>query len=142
MALWETLDARGTYTEVSEEQAHDGTHSFVTRGTNDTKSWIFKKYDQPVNGKVSVWFYDTMGEFGTESYQQVNIWAPFEDVNDQPVTTGICTQGGRGTYSVRTPGNGYLLTEITRTKGWHEFTFDVTSGATRCTPTTLSPVSW
>lgn len=128
MALWETLDARGTYTEVSEEQAHDGTHSFVTRGTNDTKSWIFKKYDQPVNGKVSVWFYDTMGEFGTEIYQQVNIWAPFEDVNDQPVITGICTQGGRGTYSVRTPGNAYLLTEITRTKGWHEFTFDVTSG--------------
>lgn len=128
MDLWETLDSRGTYTEITSEQAHDGTHSFVTRGTAETKSWIFKKYDQPINGKMSVWFYDTMGENGKESYQQVNVWAPFENVNEQPAITGIGTQSGNATYSIRTPGNGYASSQIQRTKGWHQFTFDLTSG--------------
>ncbi len=125
---WQTLDSRGTYTEFTAEQAHDGAKSFVTRGTGDKKSWIFKKFDQALYGKVSVWFYDTMGAYGRESYQQVNIWAPFDDVANQPTISGIGTQGGASTYSVRTPGNGYMKTEVSRSEGWHEFTFDLTSG--------------
>lgn len=128
--LWETLDARGEYTEVTEEQAHEGTKSFVTRGTADKKSWIFKKFDGAVTGKVSVWFYDTMGKFGKESFQQVNLWAPFDDVNAQPAINGIGTQGGSKTYSLRVQGAGYQATKVERTEGWHEFVFDVTPEGT------------
>lgn len=87
------LDSRGQYFEVTDEQAHDGKHSFVTRGEAAKKSWIFKKFDSAVNGKVSVWFYDTMGDKGKESFQQVNIWAPFSKVSEQPAITGLGTDG-------------------------------------------------
>lgn len=130
LEYWQTLDSRGTYTELSDDVAHEGTHSFVTRGTEETKSWIFKKFDTPVYGNVSVWFYDTMGETGKESYQQVNIWAPFESVDAQPTISGLGTQMGNKTYTIRTgTDGGYQATSIERTKGWHHFEFDVTSGS-------------
>lgn len=128
MSLWETLDSRGTYTEISTDQAHEGEQSFITKGTSTTKSWIFKKFDTPVTGKISVWFYDTKGATGTESFQQVNVWTPFEDVTEQPTISGISTQKGYSYYYIRTPGNGYQATSIVRTVGWHEFVLDVTSG--------------
>lgn len=129
LAGWETLDERGRYTEISSEQAHEGSNSFLTRGANDKKSWIFKKFDRPVNGKASVWFYDTMGENGRESFQQVNIWAPFDNVNEQPAIVGLGTQSGVNAYSIRSgTASGYIVSTVKRAKGWHEFTFDVTSG--------------
>lgn len=125
---WELLDSRGQYFEVTEEQAHDGNHSFVTRGQAGTKSWIFKKFDSAVNGKVSVWFYDTMGKNGKESYQQVNIWAPFKDAAEQPAISGIGTDG-KTNYAIRLgTAAGYSQSSVARTEGWHEFVFDLTSG--------------
>ncbi len=126
---WELLDSRGQYFEVTDEQAHDGTHSFVTRGEAAKKSWIFKKFDSAVNGKVSVWFYDTMGDKGKESFQQVNIWAPFSKVTEQPAIAGLGTDG-KTNYAIRLGTSaGYAQSKVKRTRGWHEFVFDLTSGS-------------
>ncbi|MBP1964885.1 Ig-like domain-containing protein [Paenibacillus aceris] len=109
---------------TSSAQAHSGTKSFVK--DQDTV-YISKTFSNNYNALVSVWYYDNLS--GTTK-QMVNV----NDTGNASlswmalgVDTTKSSSKGSTNYQSRIGGT-YYDTNITRTKGWHKFAWDYTSG--------------
>lgn len=108
---------------VSSATARDGAFSFHVNEDTDV---ITKDFGQYYNGKVDIWFYDVT------SYQNVTCFARVDnDAWDTPnadwVAVGLNTSVSTTKYCYREAANS-IATNITRSTGWHKFTWDYSSG--------------
>ncbi|MFD0618695.1 Ig-like domain-containing protein [Paenibacillus sp. GCM10027629] len=104
---------------TSSAQAHSGTKSYVKDENVDAISKTFSNY---YNGFVTVWYYDNMSG---ATKQLVNVeggkWIALG------VDTTKTASSGGAKYQIRIDGD-FTSSGVDRTKGWHKFTWDYTSG--------------
>jgi len=102
----------------SSDQKHEGEKSYLSNGN---KNAIQKDFDQPYNALLSVWFYDTM-EPNTIQIAQIS-------ANSMIAGIGVNSSVSSSKYVIRGDSAGkYTPTSVARSKGWHEFSWDATSG--------------
>ncbi|NOU74657.1 carbohydrate-binding protein, partial [Paenibacillus sp. LMG 31458] len=104
---------------TSSAQAHSGAKSYVKDENADAISRTFSNY---LNGLVSVWYYDNMSGT-TKQMASVEGGKWIAAGVDTSKTASI----GSTKYQVRIDGT-YTSSGVDRTKGWHKFTWDYTSG--------------
>lgn len=104
---------------TSSTQAHSGTKSYVKDENVDV---ISKTFSNNYTGLVSAWYYDNLS--GTTK-QMVDVqggkWTALG------VDTTKTDSSGSTKYQIRLDGT-YTSSGVDRTKGWHKFTWDYTSG--------------
>ena len=99
---------------VSSEQKHGGENSFKI---NHDEVVISKTFSNNYNGKVTIWYYDNTSP---DAMHMAKV-----DACGDAWGVGIGVNK-KTKYQVRIPT--WTDTNIDRTKGWHKFTWDYTSG--------------
>jgi hypothetical protein len=119
LANWST--GKGT-PSTSSTVTHGGGSSFAQSGAT---SVIHTGFVQAQRKRVSVWFHDDTSQTSLDAMARVD-----KDGWDGPEwrALGVRTATSADKYVYRS-GATTTATSVPRTAGWHEFTFDYTSGA-------------
>lgn len=103
---------------VQSDTAHSG--KYVFKNSNSQISLVEKVFDSYLQKVVHVWFYDDGVSVENDTYVKVL-------QNGAPLV-GIGIRGNSSKYSYLYYSGVYTLTDISRSKGWHLFSFDFTNG--------------
>jgi hypothetical protein len=112
----------GTPTD-STVQAHSDTYSYAPDEDQDE---IYYSLDSVINGKLTVWFYDNASDTSMKVKARVQ--------NSQTGTNaqiGVVTTTSTTKYSYMVNGSTFVASSVNRSTGWHELTYDLSSG-TNC----------
>lgn len=115
LALWSTGDGKPATDKV---QAHSGNNSLVIDGDRES---IFRTMPALLNREVSVWFYDNAANKSLATVARV-------DDSKTIVAMGVNTNVTKDKYVFRI-GGSWKETNVARTDGWHQLTFDYSSGS-------------
>ena len=129
-SMWEPLVEGGAQKgkpSNTTEQAHSGTYSYVLDESMDV---IQKKFGTPHNDVLSVWLYDNgQKDRGTTAM----IKTSRQDMSNSWIGAGVNVEHNTGKgadiYACRINQDWYY-SDVERTEGWHEFTFDYTTPGT------------
>lgn len=113
-----TIAQLGT-ASVSSEQAHSGAKAYVLDEGTDQ---IGYSLPQAVHGVVAVNFYDDADD------TDMKVKAMVADSANNNVQIGVVTYKSKDKYAVLLEGKTFLTSTVSRTTGWHEFRFDLSSG--------------
>lgn len=102
---------------TSTVKVHSGSYSFVMNEDTDA---IYRDMGSSLNKKVDVWFYDDAADTSM-------VCVANAENGTSPSILGVNTTTSTTKYIYRF-GTSWYATSITRTTGWHKFTFDFTSG--------------
>lgn len=115
LSLWST--GAGT-PKTDTVQAHSGTYSF---SVDEDREFIFQQMPELLNRKVSLWLYDNASDTTLAVVARV-------DDSKTIVALGVNTNVTKDKYVFRVGGT-WTATDIARTNGWHQLTFDYSSGS-------------
>lgn len=105
---------------TSTAQKHSGTYAYEL---NEDRDGIVHNFSTNQQNKASIWFYDDASD------TSLGVLA-YVDASGYSRAIGVNTGVSSSKYVYRVDGT-YTATNVSRTTGWHELTFDYTSG-TKC----------
>lgn len=111
---WTTVKG---YPSVGTKRTHEGIYSYETNQDTDT---IQHNMGQNVNKVATLWFYDDAAATTMQTISFVDDGAAYTGI-------GVNTSQSSNKYVYRLGGTHYT-TNIQRATGWHQFTWDYTSG--------------
>ncbi|WP_127580093.1 right-handed parallel beta-helix repeat-containing protein [Paenibacillus koleovorans] len=105
---------------ASTTQAHNGTTSFLP---NEDRDEIYHLMDNETYGVLKLWFYDNAADNSMKVRARVSSSSVEENA-----MIGVVTYNSTNKYSYLVDYNTWITSSVTRTTGWHEFKFDLSSG--------------
>jgi len=108
---------------ASTNQAHGGTYSYAPDQDQDE---IYHDMEESTNAIVTVWFYDNASDNSMKVKARVQ-----NSQSGANAQIGVTTATSTSKYTYQVNGSTFVASGVSRSTGWHELTFDLTSG-TNC----------